>query len=186
MRRCYYRCIFVSIVLTTYYVILINKYVWYGCNKSTAYLCPDWNEKVITYSKYSDITTFIEENCNCNICIDSSTCNCNALKCQVIGTFGDNNCIITHNYKLTGLYNTDKVSYKTKWDFDILNDKFALNQTKKYYINNDRLNGLCMDTHDVEKVGNVVYLAYILAILFGMIFVTLCLLFCWTTTLEKL
>lgn len=150
----------------------------YGCyESSTLNLCNNWKETQVTYVEYQNIDSYnYENNCNCNKCINSEHCDCDKVKCHLIGkyenTTNENNklCIVVDNYKFkdgNDNYNlaTD-VIYESEMSYSFLNSSYKLNYEEFYYFNNKLFTNLCVKTSEVDNVGNVIFkyfLIYVVA-----------------------
>jgi hypothetical protein len=161
---CVISCIFVCMFLCCAVSgILCISEVSYGCYENNGVeLCPNWNDEIVTYTEYGDMTLTITPNCNCNDCTTSNMCDCNQLECYVYGEYDKNTqCTITYDYGLDGY--DKKIKYR-----DI--HKYKIGEAEKYYVNTEKFDGYCMLSHEVEKVGDGVYVLFVVSIVSFAIF----------------
>lgn len=159
----------ISGVLTILFGTLYGGNHLYGCyTDSNINLCPNWYEKNVGYLKFKDTTAYIYDNCNCNTCINSASCNCGDLQCYLIGEYDTNTqCKITYNYELVNT-NSD-TSYESLWSYNVLNTTYIIGEYNNYYVNDDKFSGYCMPVSDVENIGKRIYKMFIGSIVSGSI-----------------
>lgn len=158
----------------------------YGCYVGNgADICTDWNEKVVSYHDYKDVVAYAPENCNCNKCVDSVSCDCSALNCYLIGQYDvDSQCIIVHDYKFYG-GERDATSYNSIWNYKKLNTTYEFGKYETYYTNDKKFPGYCMPVADVENIGNYAYSNMFMIILGSILSTVYFLNFCFVVKQQE-
>lgn len=170
-----------SLASTVIFGILYGFKHLYGCYVgNNVDLCPNWHLKSVSYIRFDDTTALISENCNCGKCVNSPTCNCNVLKCYLIGEYdAGKECKIAYDYYYSD--DSDDKMYESLWKYSVLNTTYLIGDSDNYYINSEKFDEYCMSDSDVEDVGKIVYGDFIGLVVSASIFgaISLLILYAW-------
>lgn len=161
-------------IFTIYFAIYQNM----GCyHKNGTNLCKNWEFHDVTIKEYSDVYVNSEASpsCNCNVCIQSNSCDCDYLECYLVGSYNNNECKIAYDF----VPDREDNIYSTEWSYTKLNNTYKIGKDYKFYSNRQFHSDKCFLKQDVNENGEKALAFMILMIITIVANVGVCCLMCY-------